>query len=54
VERRRARAIRRVASRLVRRKERVAARGLPQVLRETKTVSLRMTGDFKIRDPFMA
>jgi hypothetical protein len=54
VERRRARAIRRVASRLLRRKELVAARGLPQVLRETKTVSLRMTGDFKIRDPFMA
>jgi hypothetical protein len=54
VERRRARAIRRVASRLLRRKERVAARGLPQILRETKTVSLRMTGDFKIGDPFMA
>ena len=35
--------IRKVASRLMRRKERGAARWLPQVLRETKSVSLRMT-----------
>ena len=39
--------VRKVASRLLRRKVRIAARWLAQVLRKTKSVLLRMTNGFE-------